>query len=285
MPRPDKVAAVAEVKERIERSQAVFLAEYAGLSVKAQQELRRGLRSAGADFKVIKMTLARRAADELDLDALDELLVGPTGIAFADGDPVTAAKVLKDFATTHEVFAVKGGLLGRSVLSPDRVRALADIAPRELLLARLAGTLKGPLTAMAGLLAALPRGAVTAMQQLLDKRQAGEPAAATPSVASVADVPDGAVAVVEDTPDPGDVVAVDDTPDTADVSDEAVAVVEDTPDPGEVVAVDDTPDTADPPATAEVDETAAEDDTVSATVTVAQDPDEATDAAATAEEE
>ena len=81
MPRPEKVQAVAEIKERIEGSQAVFLAEYAGLSVKEQQELRRSLRANEAEFKVVKMTLARLAADDLDLDSLDELLLGPTGLA------------------------------------------------------------------------------------------------------------------------------------------------------------------------------------------------------------
>ena len=109
MPRPEKVQAVAEIKERIEGAQAVFLAEYAGLSVKEQQDLRRELRANGAEFKVVKMTLARRAADDLEIDTLDELLLGPTGLAFADGDPVGAAKVLKDFSKDHEVFVIKGG--------------------------------------------------------------------------------------------------------------------------------------------------------------------------------
>ena len=112
MPRPEKVQAVATIKERIENAQAVFLAEYAGLSVKQQQQLRRSLREEGAEFKVVKMTLARRAVAELDIDALDELLLGPTGLTFADGDPVSAAKALKDFAKDHEVVAIKGGLLG-----------------------------------------------------------------------------------------------------------------------------------------------------------------------------
>ena len=98
MPRPEKVEAVAEIKERLEQANAVFLAEYAGLSVSEQQDLRRGLRNSGAEFKVVKMTLARLAAAELAIDSLDELLLGPTGLAFADGDAVVAAKALKDFA-------------------------------------------------------------------------------------------------------------------------------------------------------------------------------------------
>lgn len=171
MPRPEKVQAVADIKERIEGAQAVFLAEYAGLSVQEQQTLRRELRANGAEFKVVKMTLARLAAADLDIEDLDELLLGPTGLTFADGDPVGAAKVLRDFAKGHEVLVIKGGLLGREFLTPERVAELADIEPREVLLARIAGAFEAPMAKMAGLLAALPRNAATLMQQLLEKKQ------------------------------------------------------------------------------------------------------------------
>lgn len=177
MPRPEKVQAVAEIKERIEGAQAVFLAEYAGLSVKDQQVLRRELRASGAEFKVVKMTLARIAAAELEIDSLDELLSGPTGLAFADGDPVNAAKVLKDFARGHDVFVIKGGLLGREFLSPETISKLADIEPREVLLARLAGAMQAPMAKLAGLMAALPRNTANALLQLLEKKQEAEPAA------------------------------------------------------------------------------------------------------------
>jgi large subunit ribosomal protein L10 len=175
MPRPEKVQAVADIKERMEGAQAVFLAEYAGLSVEEQQALRRDLRANGAEFKVVKMTLARRAAADLDIEDLDELLLGPTGLTFADGDPVGAAKALRDFAKGHEVFVVKGGLLGREFLTPERVAELADIEPREVLLAKIAGAFEAPMAKMAGLLAALPRNAATAMQQLLEKKQEASP--------------------------------------------------------------------------------------------------------------
>jgi large subunit ribosomal protein L10 len=179
MPRPEKVQAVAEIKERIEGAQAVFLAEYAGLSVKDQQALRRSLRAGGAEFKVVKMTLARRAADELELEGVDELLLGPTGLTFADGDPVTAAKALKDFARDHEVFVVKGGLLGTDFLSPERVSELADIEPREVLLAKIAGAAKAPMANLAGLMAAMPQNLASMLQQLVDKKEAAGPAAET----------------------------------------------------------------------------------------------------------
>ncbi len=179
MPRPEKVQAVAEIKERLEGAQAVFLAEYAGLSVKDQQVLRRELRANGAEFKVVKMTLARRAADDLEIETLDELLLGPTGLAFADGDPVGAAKVLKDFAKSHDVFVIKGGLLGLEFLTPEKISELADIEPREVLLAKLAGAMKAPMANMAGLLAALPRNTASVLSQLLEKKESAEPAAAS----------------------------------------------------------------------------------------------------------
>jgi large subunit ribosomal protein L10 len=117
------------------------------------------------------MTLARLATADLGIEDLDELLLGPTGLAFADGDPVGAAKVLRDFANGHEVLVIKGGLLGREFLTPERVAELADIEPREVLLARIAGAFEAPMAKMAGLLAALPRNAATMMQQLLEKKQ------------------------------------------------------------------------------------------------------------------
>jgi len=175
MPRPEKVQAVADIRERMDGAQAVFLAEYAGLSVQEQQALRRELRANGAEFKVVKMTLARLAVADLEIEDFDALLLGPTGLTFANGDPVGAAKVLRDFAKVHEVLVVKGGLLGREFLTPERVAELADIEPRDVLLAKIAGAFEAPMAKMAGLLAALPRNAATAMQQLLEKKEAESP--------------------------------------------------------------------------------------------------------------
>jgi large subunit ribosomal protein L10 len=172
MPRPEKVQAVAEIKERITNARAVFLAEYAGLSVAQQQTLRRELKANGAEFKVVKMTLARLAAAELKIDTLDDHLLGPTGLTIADGDAVAAAKVLKDFAKAHDVFKVKGGLLGLDYLSPERVSELADIEPRELLLAKLAGLFTAPMSSIAGLVGAVQRDVAGLIQALVDKREA-----------------------------------------------------------------------------------------------------------------
>jgi large subunit ribosomal protein L10 len=187
MPRPEKVQAVAEIKNRLDEAQAVFLAEYAGLSVKEQQNLRRELRANEAEFKVVKMTLARRAAAELDIDSLDELLLGPTGLAFADGDPVGAARALRDFAKGHEVFLVKGGLLGREFLSAERVGQLADMEPRDVLLAKIAGAFQAPLAKAAGLFAALPRNTASAIQQLIEKLEQVAPSEPAAEAAAEAD--------------------------------------------------------------------------------------------------
>ena len=204
MPRPEKVQAVAEIKERLEHAQAVFLAEYAGLSVKQQQVLRRGLREGGAEFKVVKMTLARRAAAELELAELDELFLGPTGIAFADGDPVSAAKALKEFAKENQALSIKGGLLGSEFLTPERISELADIESREVLLAKMAGLMQAPMANLAGLLSALPRNLASAMQQLVEKKEeAGDvaPAASDDAEASDEEAPEEAPAAADDSAD------------------------------------------------------------------------------------
>jgi large subunit ribosomal protein L10 len=178
MPRPEKVQAVADIKGRLESASAVFVAEYSGLSVKAQQQLRRGLRASDGEFKVVKMTLARRAAEELGYDALVALLVGPTGLAFAHHDAAATAKALRDFAADHSSLVIKGALLSGELLPPERVAELADLEPRDVLLGKMAGALAAPLSRMAGLLAALPRGFATALAQLVDKAPGAEAAPA-----------------------------------------------------------------------------------------------------------
>lgn len=262
MPRPEKVQAVAEIKERLEGAQAVFLAEYAGLSVKDQQVLRRELRANGAEFKVVKMTLARRAADDLEIETLDELLLGPTGLAFADGDPVRAAKVLKDFAKSHDVFVIKGGLLGLEFLTPERISELADIEPREVLLAKLAGAMKAPMANMAGLLAALPRNAASVLSQLLERKESAETVAASTDARPEAEAEDDTSTA------PADVIA--DAP--TDAPADADASVDATPD--DAVAPEDSDTVAEAPsgdAAEDPDVTEETEDDADATVTASDD--------------
>lgn len=197
MPRPEKVQAVADIKERLEGARAVFVAEYSGLSVKEQQELRRGLRAVQSEFRVYKMTLARIAAEETGHEALLDLLVGPSGLMFANEDAASTAKVLRDFAKDHQKLVIKGALLGAEVLPPERVAALADLEPREVLLARIAGVFEAPMVRMAGLLAALPRNFATMLQQLIEKTPTTDVAPAVEAPAA-AEATEAAVATAED---------------------------------------------------------------------------------------
>ncbi len=153
-----------------------------------------GSANGGAEFKVVKMTLARRAAAELELAEFDELLLGPTGIAFADGDPVTAAKALKDFAAEHDALSIKGGLLRSEFLTPERISQLAEIESREVLLAKIAGVMQAPMANLAGLLAALPRNTASVVKQLIEKKEAaGDTSSSDAAESSVA--PEAAEAV------------------------------------------------------------------------------------------
>jgi large subunit ribosomal protein L10 len=168
-PRPEKVAVVDEVKDRLNTSSAALLTEYRGLSVAQLATLRRQLRDAGGEMKVYKNTLVRFAARDLGLD-IEELLTGPTAIAFVDGDPVNVAKALRDFARTNPALVVKGGLLGEKSLSAAETTALADVEPREVLLAKLAGAMAAPMVQFAGLLQALPRNFAYGLKALLEDR-------------------------------------------------------------------------------------------------------------------
>ena len=179
--RAEKVAVVAEVREKLSTADAAVLTEYRGLDVPAMAELRAALREAGGEYKVYKNTLVRFAVEELGLE-LDDLLTGPTAIAFAGekpdgsaGDPVAVAKALKEFAKAHEALVIKGGLLDEQRLTAEEFSALAEIAPREVLLAQLAGAMAAPMQQFAALLKALPQNMAYALQALIE--QGGAPGA------------------------------------------------------------------------------------------------------------
>ena len=153
MARSDKVAAVAELANRFSSSAGVVLTEYRGLSVKALIQLRRSL-GEDASYAVSKNTLTTIAARQAGLDAIEEQLVGPTAIAFINGDPVVVAKGLRDFARTNPQLVIKGGVLDGKFMTPDEVRKLADLESREVLLAKVAGALQGVLQQAVSLVAA-----------------------------------------------------------------------------------------------------------------------------------
>jgi len=176
-PRPEKVAVVDEVREKFSSAGAAVLTEYRGLNVAAISQLRRQLRDAGGEYKIYKNTLVRFAARDLGLE-IEELLVGPTAIAFVDGDAAAVAKALRDYARTNPALVVKGGILGTKSLSADEVRALAELPSRDVLLSQLAGAFAAPMQQFAGLLQALPRNFAYGLKALLDERGgAPEPAA------------------------------------------------------------------------------------------------------------
>jgi large subunit ribosomal protein L10 len=138
------------------------------------------LRDAGGEYRIYKNTLVRFAARDLGLDSLEELLVGPTAIAFVEGDAVTVAKALRDYARTNPHLVVKGGVLGTAVLTASDAAALADIPSREVLLARFAGLLAAPMQQFAGLLQALPRNLAYGLKALIEK-SGGVPEAEAPA--------------------------------------------------------------------------------------------------------
>ena len=153
MARPDKAAAVAELAEEFRGSAAIVLTEYRGLTVKQLTELRRSL-GGNASYAIVKNTLTKIAAKEAGVDGIDDHLVGPSAIAFVKGDPVDAAKGLRDFARANPVLVIKGGVLDGKPLSADEIRKLADLESREVLLAKLAGAMKASLSGAASLFAA-----------------------------------------------------------------------------------------------------------------------------------
>jgi large subunit ribosomal protein L10 len=190
-PRPEKVALVNEVRGRLTGSDAALLTEYRGLKVSELANLRQSLGKVGGEYKVYKNTLVRFAVTDLGLHELVGLLQGPTGIAFVKGDVAEVAKVLREFARTSPALVVKGGVLGASTLSASQAAALADLPPRDVLLARVAGVLAAPMRQMAGLLQALPRNLAYGLKALIDSKGGApepqpEPAPAEPAPAESA---------------------------------------------------------------------------------------------------
>jgi len=229
-PRPEKVAVVDEVRQRFSDSDAVLLTEYRGINVGDLAALRRALREAGGEYKVYKNTLVRFAARELGLD-LDEQLTGPTAIAFvptgSGGDPVAVAKALREFAKGNPNLVVKGGVLGEKLLSAADAKALAEVAPREELLAKLAGLMAAPMVQFAGLLQAVPRDFAYGLQALI--AQGGAPGAPASPEAPADEAPSDAPAeeVAADEAPAAEVEAATDTTDTPAASADADAATDD----------------------------------------------------------
>jgi large subunit ribosomal protein L10 len=145
MARADKQAAVAEIVESFNDASGAVLTEYRGLTVKELQDLRRSL-GGNANYAVVKNTLAKIAASEAGIDGFDDLLTGPTAIAFINGDVVEAAKGLRDFAKANPALVIKGGVLDGKALDSTEIAKLADLESREVLMGKLAGAMLASLT-------------------------------------------------------------------------------------------------------------------------------------------
>ena len=182
MARPDKAATVAELADEFRGSSAIVLTEYRGLTVKQLTELRRSL-GGNASYAVVKNTLTKIAAKEAGVDALEDQLVGPSAIAFVKGDPVEAAKGLRDFARANPVLVIKGGVLDGRPLSADEIKKLADLESREVLLAKLAGAMKASMSNAASLFAA-PLAQTARLVEALRQKVEAEGGDAPPAAAS-----------------------------------------------------------------------------------------------------
>ncbi len=191
MARPDKAAAVAELTDGFRSSTAVLLTEYRGLTVAQLKELRTTL-GQHVHYAVVKNTLTKIAAREASVEGLDHLLSGPSAIAFVSGDPVDAAKGLRDFSKANPLLVIKGGVMDGKSLTPDEIRKLADLESREVLLAKLAGAMKASLSGAVSLFAA-PLAQTARLVEALRAKAAEDPSilrggAGTPAPAEVTEV-------------------------------------------------------------------------------------------------
>jgi large subunit ribosomal protein L10 len=231
--RPDKVATVDEVAARVATTSTAVVTEYRGLTVAQISALRRRLRALGADYKVFKNTLVRRAIDGTRVEPIGAFLEGPTAIAFVDGDVSAVAKALRDFAKETPTLKVKGGVLDGKALTLGDLTALADLPSRDVLLAQVAGMLAAPLRNLAGLLKAVPQNFAYGLSALIDaKGGAAAPSAAGAEAAETpAGVEDAAAAASDDTATPVAEVAVDEAP--AEATDTAEAPAEGAAEPAD----------------------------------------------------
>jgi large subunit ribosomal protein L10 len=178
MPRPEKVERVAELRQRIEGSAALLLAEYRGLTVSEIMDLRRSLREAETSFRVVKNTLMQRAAGDAGIDELKALLEGPSAVAFVNGDPVAAAKAIKNAAKQFPALVLKGGFMDGQILSAADANSLADLESREVMLSKIAGMMQSEMSRAAAMFVAAQSKFLSVLEAYKEKvpGDAGEPA-------------------------------------------------------------------------------------------------------------
>jgi large subunit ribosomal protein L10 len=230
MARADKATAVAELADRFRSSDAAVLTEYRGLSVAELKELRRALGST-TTYAVVKNTLTKIAAKDAGVEGLDDLLSGPSAIAFVSGDPVEAAKGLKAFAKDHPALVIKGGYFEGAPITADEIKKLADLESREVLLAKLAGAMTASLSQAASLFNAPLSQAARLIEALRAKAEA-DPSilaggAGTPAPAEAAATEEVAEAEVTEPEAVADAAETTAAPEG--VADEAAEAADETP--------------------------------------------------------
>ncbi|MGM0410963.1 MAG: 50S ribosomal protein L10 [Bacillota bacterium] len=171
MARPEKEAAVAELAENFTNAKSMVITDYLGLNVDEMTELRSQLREAGVEYKVVKNTLAKIAAEKAEVNDVDEYIVGPTAIAFGLEDVVSPAKVLVDFAKDHDNLEIKAGTLNGGIINKEKVESLADIPSREQLLAKAFAGMKAPISGLVNVLQGNVRGLVQVLNQIKDQKE------------------------------------------------------------------------------------------------------------------
>lgn len=169
-----KKALVEEIKEKVEKSQGVVLVDYRGLNVDEVNELRANYRKAGVEYKVYKNTMMRFAFKEAGFEEFNEYLTGPNAVAFGFEDPVQAAKVTHDFAKANNKLEIKAGIVDGNVIGLDQIKNLADLPPREVLIAQVLGGLNAPISGFANVLQGTLRNLVYALEAVREKKVAEE---------------------------------------------------------------------------------------------------------------
>ena len=174
MRKEEKKEIVTQLHDDLGDSQAVFVADYIGLNVEKITKLRKNVKTAGGTFTVVKNTLLRRAAKDTPAEALGDFFIGPTAIAMVKGDPLGVAKALVDFAKDNEILEVQGGILGTQVLDLDKIQALAKMPSKEVLLAKMLGSMNAPVTNFVGVFAAMLRPLVYVLKAIENQKKQGE---------------------------------------------------------------------------------------------------------------
>ncbi|MGM0438721.1 MAG: 50S ribosomal protein L10 [Bacillota bacterium] len=170
MARPEKEAVVAELADDFSKAKSMVITDYLGLNVEEMTELRKKLREAGVEYKVVKNTLAKIAAEKAEVEDVDEYIVGPTAIAFGLDDVVSPAKILVDFAEDHEDLEIKAGTLNGGIIDEEKVKSLAKIPSKEELLAKAFAGMKAPITGLVNVLQGNVRGLVQVLNQIKEQK-------------------------------------------------------------------------------------------------------------------